>query len=81
MNTGAKRSGEKNGSGNLLEKMMWRRTKITRKMKRRRRNKKERRRRKEKEKVPVFPLTCAWSVLSDHTMPAQDIKFVVLNAL
>ena len=35
--------------------------------------------------MPVFPLTCAWSVLPDHTMPAsfmatQDIKFVVLNA-
>ena len=70
MNTKAKRSGEKNGSsGNLLGKMMWRRTKSTRKMKRRRktkrmimrrrRRKKAKRRRTEKEKVPVFPLTCA----------------------
>ena len=38
------------------------------------------------EKVPVFPLTRAWSVLPDHAMPAsfmatQDIKFFVLNTL
>ena len=41
---------------------------------------------KGEEKVPVFPLTRAWSVLPDHAMPAssmatQDTKFVVLSAL
>ena len=53
---------------------------------RKKRRKKARRRTREKEKVPVFPLTCARSVLPDHAMPAsfmatQDIKFFVLNTL